>query len=573
MTRLFNKRQRYSRRLLAGGCCENCGCDLPDDFHMHHVKRWVDGGKTETSNALALCEQCHIDIHRSENKMKLRQWQIDGLQKLKSNYLEGKDSFIADVCPGGGKTLFAAYAAKWLFDNGICDLVITVSPSKKIRHQWHDEFNAVGFNVKETVDGAAFKSLRIDGISSGINGFAMTWSMLPDLAETITLLCENHKVLFIGDEIHHAGKDDNERLKWGEEIYHAFDSAKFKIGLSGTLFRSDNALIPFLDYSNKGSSEPDIVFDYSQALSREECNGDPVVRHAFFHKITGFVNVSSEMFGSESVKLDLLDESIDQDGRFMSMRLSRLLEFESGFIQEMLYEAHARLLDLRDRYNYPYGGLLLAKTQKEANKIAVWMAANLKDKNGLPIKPRMSTGIADADNTVLNAFTHSESHWLISIRKVAEGVDIPRLRVLVYASNITQRLFFMQALGRVIRLLKGIDYEDQSTAFIYIPEEFRVMEIVHSIQKSIQHITADLPPPPAPASIKTQGDTQGSESPVIKIDGGNGVKNGFVSWGNDYSDAELVEAKKTVFSTPWINNLSPEEKAEILRAQAEMVES
>lgn len=40
---------------------------------------------------------------------------------------------------------------------------------------------------------------------------------------------------------------------------------------------------------------------------------------------------------------------------------------------------------------------------------------------------------------------------LINPRMVSEGVDIPRLRVGIYATNITKELTFRQIIGRVVR--------------------------------------------------------------------------------------------------------------------------
>ena len=48
-------------------------------------------------------------------------------------------------------------------------------------------------------------------------------------------------------------------------------------------------------------------------------------------------------------------------------------------------------------------------------------------------------------------FTSSTDPWLVAVRMVSEGVDIPRLRVGVFATTTTTELFFRQVVGRFVR--------------------------------------------------------------------------------------------------------------------------
>ena len=54
---------------------------------------------------------------------------------------------------------------------------------------------------------------------------------------------------------------------------------------------------------------------------------------------------------------------------------------------------------------------------------------------------------------------------------VSEGVDIPRLRVGVYATTTTTDLFFRQAVGRLVRWVTGVP--DQR-AWLFIPDDQRL---------------------------------------------------------------------------------------------------
>lgn len=62
--RFFTKRQRRIAYLNYEGRCANCNDYLTKGFHMHHLRRWADGGQTEQANGLPLCETCHKEIDK-----------------------------------------------------------------------------------------------------------------------------------------------------------------------------------------------------------------------------------------------------------------------------------------------------------------------------------------------------------------------------------------------------------------------------------------------------------------------------------------------------------------------------
>ncbi len=51
----------------------------------------------------------------------------------------------------------------------------------------------------------------------------------------------------------------------------------------------------------------------------------------------------------------------------------------------------------------------------------------------------------------IDRFAASAERWLVSVLMVSEGVDIPRLRVGVYATPARTELFFRQVVGRFVR--------------------------------------------------------------------------------------------------------------------------
>ena len=51
----------------------------------------------------------------------------------------------------------------------------------------------------------------------------------------------------------------------------------------------------------------------------------------------------------------------------------------------------------------------------------------------------------------IEKFSADNSRWMVAVRMVSEGVDVPRLAVGVYATSSSTPLFFAQAIGRFVR--------------------------------------------------------------------------------------------------------------------------
>jgi superfamily II DNA or RNA helicase len=67
---------------------------------------------------------------------------------------------------------------------------------------------------------------------------------------------------------------------------------------------------------------------------------------------------------------------------------------------------------------------------------------------------------------------------------VSEGVDIPRLRVGVYATTTATELFFRQAVGRLVRFTRGIV---RQRAWLFIPDDPRLRAYAAGIAEQRRH--------------------------------------------------------------------------------------
>jgi len=67
---------------------------------------------------------------------------------------------------------------------------------------------------------------------------------------------------------------------------------------------------------------------------------------------------------------------------------------------------------------------------------------------------------------------------------VSEGVDIPRLRIGVFATNTTTELFFRQAVGRLVRWTRGLRSQK---AFLFIPDDPRLRRWAAGMAEQRRH--------------------------------------------------------------------------------------
>ena len=81
-------------------------------------------------------------------------------------------------------------------------------------------------------------------------------------------------------------------------------------------------------------------------------------------------------------------------------------------------------------------------------------------------------------------FAEGSQPWIVAVRMVSEGVDIPRLRVGVFATNTSTELFFRQAVGRLVRWTRGMRHQK---AFCFIPDDPRLRTYAAGLAEQRRH--------------------------------------------------------------------------------------
>lgn len=382
--------------------------------------------------------------------LRLRPWQRAALDKFRASEMS---DFLAVATPGAGKTTFALSAARWVITQQRCR-VIVVAPTAHLKTQW--ALAAERFGIHLESDWAASSGR----LPTDVHGIVTTYQQVATSAEALRGLAAGGFVIF--DEIHHAGDDK----AWGTSILTAFEGAGRRLSISGTPFRSDTAAIPFINYQ-LDEATPDFEYGYGDALA-----DGAVVRPVYFPRIDGHMEWTAP---DGTVNAASFQDALDRQRG--SERLRTALSVEGEWLPVVLGEAHKRLT--RIRLDHPEaGGLVIATDQEHAKAIAGLLRSRIGT---------MAEIVTSDDPTAsqrISRFADGTSPWLVAVRMVSEGVDIPRLRVGVYATTTSTELFFRQAVGRLVRWTPG---RRSQKAYFYIPDDPRLRTHAFQIADQRRH--------------------------------------------------------------------------------------
>lgn len=130
------------------------------------------------------------------------------------------------------------------------------------------------------------------------------------------------------------------------------------------------------------------------------------------------------------------------------------------------------------RQNIPdAGGLVIASDTKAARAYA----KILKELSSTPVAIILSDEPGASER--IDEFSSSTDEWMVAVRMVSEGVDVPRLAVGVYATSASTPLFFAQAIGRFVRSrMPG------ETASVFLPSVPVLLDLAAKLEVSRDHV-------------------------------------------------------------------------------------
>ncbi len=371
---------------------------------------------------------------------------------------EAPRDFLAVATPGAGKTTFALRIAVELMGQGVVDKVTVVCPTEHLKGQWADAAARVGIHIDPSFTNAQGRA------GSHFDGVAVTYAQVGANPAVHEMRTRDYRTLVILDEIHHAG----DSLSWGDGVRQAFGDATRRLALTGTPFRSDTSPIPFVRYVEDADgirrSQADYSYGYGDALR------DMVVRPVLFMSYSGQMSWRTSTGDEMSARLG---EPLTKD--MMKQAWRTALDPKGEWIPAVLRAADLRLEEVR-RQIPDAGGLVIASNQTQARAYA----RHLYEITGKKATIVLSDD-ADASDRI-DAFRESDDRWMVAVRMVSEGVDVPRLSVGVYATNTSTPLFFAQAVGRFVRARKRGE-----TATVFVPSVVPLLELASQMEVERDH--------------------------------------------------------------------------------------
>jgi superfamily II DNA or RNA helicase len=274
------------------------------------------------------------------------------------------------------------------------------------------------------------------------------------------------RTLVVLDEVHHAG----DALSWGEAVREAFEPAARRLALTGTPFRSDENAIPFVRYEAEPDgarrSAADHAYGYGEALR------DGVVRPVLFLAYSGEARWRTRA-GEE------LSARLGEPGTAEHVGRAWRTALDPGgdWVPAVLAAADTRLSQVRAGGMPDAGGLVIASDQAAARAYARRLAAIAGEE---PTVVLSDDGGASAR---IAAFGRSTDRWMVAVRMVSEGVDVPRLAVGVYATSASTPLYFAQAIGRFVRARRPGE-----TASVFLPSVPPLLRLAGELEAVRDHV-------------------------------------------------------------------------------------
>lgn len=453
MRRRFTRLERHALFLASNGRCEICGRPLERGWHGDHIVPFSRGGETDVLNGQALCQECNL--RKGAKMVDLREWQREQHEK----FLQSANQwFMVVATPGAGKTTAMLNNAAAMKNTRQAHAILVVTPSVSLKEQWKSSAKRnFGFNFLENFDGY-FNDSEFDGV-------IVTYQQIAMSPQVVRSLFRHRRVVVILDEPHHMG----EKNEWGKMAEYALQHMWRGVMGSGTPFRTDKYPIPFVKYDANGRLLIDHRYSYAEGLV------DEVVRAIFFRKID--IDARWMSYDDEIVTASFSDQLTE---RKASERLNLTLMPDSEWMLTVIQQAVADIRHIRTHEQTDAGLLIITKDTYHATQIAqvYRTVANLE--------PTVVSSADDHEGVeAIDRFRESDTECIISVDMVSEGVDIPRLRSLVYATNKATQLFFEQAVGRIVRVQRGYEL---ANGLCYIPSDPRLLAFADQIKHERDYV-------------------------------------------------------------------------------------
>ncbi len=339
------------------------------------------------------------------------------------------------------------------------ETVTIVVPTEHLKIQWAQAAARAGIALDPRFSNSNSQT------SDDYHGVVVTYAQVASHPTRHRVRTENRKTLVVFDEIHHGG----DAKTWGDAIREAFTDATRRLALTGTPFRSDDSAIPFVDYEEDRAgfkhSRADHTYGYAEALA------DGVVRPVLFMAYSGEARWRDSAGEEHAARLG---EPLTAEQTARAWKTA--LDPAGEWMPAVIAAADTRLRGLREHVP-DAGGMVIASDQTAARAYAGLLHKITGE------APTVVLSDDKGSSERIATFAEGTSPWLVAVRMVSEGVDVPRLAVGVYATSASTPLFFAQAIGRFVRSRRAGE-----TACIFLPSVPGLLLLASEMEAQRNHV-------------------------------------------------------------------------------------
>ena len=393
--------------------------------------------------------------------------------------------WLGIITPGGGKTRTSLAINIGALEGGMVQQSLVLVPTRPLKRQWRlDAAEEAGLALDDDFDGR---------LPRQAHGAVITYAQALEQTREIARFVARRPTIVYNDEVHHTSTTS----AWGTAIREIEEAAVHRVHLSGTPFRTKKEQIAYLRYDEYGEAIGNYRFDYREALRAGVVR--PVVAHP--------QGAAVRWLGADGVERSATFEDTDLSPKHESERLRAVLE-DVGYISEIMSRANMTLEGIRRR-DPNAGALAVCMNVKHARRVAdvIYELFGVR-------APVIVGEDPDAD-TQLARFKHSRDPWLVAVRKVSEGVNVPRLRVLSYLTNARAELLWRQIVGRIVRV-GPID----GPGYVLFPSDPTLLERAEDLAEDVRAIADPkkvTPKKPMTDEEELDGDESDDDDGVGKV--------------------------------------------------------
>ncbi|MFJ3799957.1 DEAD/DEAH box helicase [Streptomyces sp. NPDC090088] len=396
-----------------------------------------------------------------------RHWQREAFDDFTSRL---PATYHVAACPGGGKTEFALAVAKHLITEKLISRVIVVVPTKVLSQQWIDRAGQFGIDLYA---GLPSNHRSAEDHPTAPSGTVITYGLLASVEKASTIRTRAvppSRTLAIFDEAHHAG----ENKRWRKAVQTAFKGTRFRLLLTGAADQGEGR-IPFAAYRPETDRVPRMVPDFSYDYGRGV--REQSIRNVDFRFYDS--DVREVPFGQAAPTGGVTEAAAHDSTPNLT---SRAMDLSSGWLAALMPAVHRELTDIRR--SVPDAGCLILADGPESAQACGRLVAAITGH-----LPAVATADGPEASAVFKKFAASRAPYLVAIPAACEGLDIPRLRVLLRLTADRSDLRFTQSIARVTRIPDPAHCEP---AVVFLPALDTLHALARDVEESITHQVATL---------------------------------------------------------------------------------